>query len=511
MTSDIRDRNKRRRVSVYLLTAGVILAACLNLGATPSPWLLLSLVAADAAGRAFPVKLDPTTGRRSNISSCVTVVVAFALPPGWAIVATWGGALISGVHIRRYRTTPGGMAWGSSWVTCSAAAGILAMQPIPHDTITGAVLAVGVLGLASHVVHGTLAWYGNPDVGLYGRIGRPGMPWLVGLSLGTAAGYSVALDPAALLLFAIPYVAIVAGGTARAVTAAQNQRLRSVLDIAERARRETSTLDLETKITSELTELLGAQARLGSPPLGDEIGAPFPSAADPNRWLVATRRSGPPTWQGKYRPEEVQSLRTVAAVGSAVAESLQLLDHIRHLAAHDPLTGLANRRLLNEELERRIAEARRHHRTLAVLVVDLDHFKHVNDVLGHVAADDVLVTTALRLVTACRTDDIVARWGGEEFVVVAELDEADELHVVAQRVCEELRDRRDSPKGEVVVTASVGAAAYPTSGNTAADVLRAADDAAMAAKRCGRNRVVLADKEHSVSATGIGRTSCASQ
>jgi diguanylate cyclase (GGDEF)-like protein len=418
--------------------------------------------------------------------------MAFVLPMSWAILATWAGAVIAGAHIRRHRSTPGGMAWGSSAVTCCAAAGFVVMYPIERGSVAGALLAAGAFGLAYHLMSGALVRYSKRNVGVW-RLGRPDVAFLVGLGLGAAAGYAVALDPSSLVLFVVPYIAIVAGGRARARTALQNQRLRAVLEIAERARRETSTTALEAEIVEDLAQLLGAPVRLGPAPAANEVGAQFPTSADPSRWLVAARRDGPPTFQPRYGPEEVESLRTVAAVGSAVAESLHLLDHIRHLAAHDPLTGLANRRLLNEELGRRIAEARRHHRTMAVLVIDLDHFKHVNDVLGHVAADEVLVSTAQRLLTICRDGDIVARWGGEEFVVVAEIEAPDELHVVAQRVCEGLRDRRSSAKGEVVITASVGAAAWPAHGDTGTDVLRAADDAAMAAKRAGRNRVVLSN------------------
>jgi diguanylate cyclase (GGDEF)-like protein len=182
----------------------------------------------------------------------------------------------------------------------------------------------------------------------------------------------------------------------------------------------------------------------------------------------------------------------VAAVGAAVGESIHLLDHIKHQASHDPLTGLANRWLLDEALERRIAEGRRHRRRLGVLVIDLDRFKSVNDDLGHVGADEVLVKTATRLRGVCRDDDIVARWGGEEFVVVAELSPDSTLERLAQRVCEALRATYQGADGPVEVTASVGAAAWPDHGHDAMDILRAADDAAMRAKAAGRNRVALA-------------------
>jgi len=149
---------------------------------------------------------------------------------------------------------------------------------------------------------------------------------------------------------------------------------------------------------------------------------------------------------------------------------------LQHLAHHDPLTGLANRVLLDLRLEHALHGCRRSGQGLAVLLVDLDDFKPINDTYGHAVGDEVLCAVAERLRAATRNADTVARLGGDEFVVVLE-----NLHheAEARQVAAKLAEALDAPLPLAGVTlhigASVGLACYPVDGTTARELLQAAD------------------------------------
>ena len=159
----------------------------------------------------------------------------------------------------------------------------------------------------------------------------------------------------------------------------------------------------------------------------------------------------------------------LARLGAAVAQ-------IEERAYHDELTGLPNRALLGDRLNRAIALASRDSVRVAVLLVDLDRFKGVNDGLGHAAGDRLLVEVARRLSATVRLSDTVARYGGDEFVVV--LPRVDDGRSVG-RVARKLRERLETPVWidgvRVTIGASVGIAIHPCDGATAAELLDKAD------------------------------------
>ncbi len=170
-------------------------------------------------------------------------------------------------------------------------------------------------------------------------------------------------------------------------------------------------------------------------------------------------------------------------------------DALQVLATHDPLTGLANRAALVDELTRALSAGRRSGRTTAVLMVDLDRFKNVNDTLGHGAGDDLLIAAARRLEIEVRAGDLVARPGGDEFVVVMrDLDDPTEAARAALRLVHAFR-RSFSPGGaELFTTASIGVAIGAKTSD-AGDLLREADTAMYAAKEAGRDRVSLFNQD----------------
>ena len=180
-------------------------------------------------------------------------------------------------------------------------------------------------------------------------------------------------------------------------------------------------------------------------------------------------------------------LATMLAGEAAMAlENARLYEEIRHQALHDGLTGLANRVLFRDRVEHAVARIRRHGGKVAVLFVDLDDFKALNDTHGHARGDEVLAISARRVTDVLRPSDTAARQGGDEFAILIEdvADEADAL-VVATRVAEALRQPMTIGHAEVRIAASIGVA-LGGGGETADDLLRNADVAMYAAKGSSR-------------------------
>ena len=167
-------------------------------------------------------------------------------------------------------------------------------------------------------------------------------------------------------------------------------------------------------------------------------------------------------------------------------------DQLVQLALHDSLTGLPNRRLLLDRLEQALARSRRDGRDVAVLFVDLDHVKQINDALGHEAGDELLVTAAKNLQSVVRETDTVARLGGDEFVVVVERAAGlPELETLAERMLEAVCIPVSVGADAVVVTASIGLVTPTSAADRPQDLLHAADAAMYQAKQAGRGRFVI--------------------
>jgi diguanylate cyclase (GGDEF)-like protein/PAS domain S-box-containing protein len=173
---------------------------------------------------------------------------------------------------------------------------------------------------------------------------------------------------------------------------------------------------------------------------------------------------------------------------SDITERKAAENQIRHLAQHDPLTGLPNRMTLQERLEHAIAHARRKSHDLWVLFLDVDRFKLINDSLGHRCGDLVLTTIAARLMESCRDTDTVARLGGDEFVVLLVGTPGVELSVVAvERIMDALARPMFVDGHELSLTPSIGIAVYPQDGDTPDQLVERADAAMYRAKQSGRN------------------------
>ncbi|WP_168224698.1 putative bifunctional diguanylate cyclase/phosphodiesterase [Rhodoferax aquaticus] len=159
-----------------------------------------------------------------------------------------------------------------------------------------------------------------------------------------------------------------------------------------------------------------------------------------------------------------------------------------HLAYHDPLTGLPNRLMFAEHLGRSIGKAERSNARLAVLFIDLDRFKEVNDTLGHAVGDELLVQVTERLRGQLRNEDLLARLGGDEFVCILEqLEGPQDASRVADKLIRHLGESFHLHLHEIRISASIGISLYPADGMDTNNLLRAADTAMYQAKKLGRN------------------------
>jgi two-component system, cell cycle response regulator len=184
------------------------------------------------------------------------------------------------------------------------------------------------------------------------------------------------------------------------------------------------------------------------------------------------------------------ALRTLAGQASIAIDNVQLHQEAQRLSTTDALTGLWNFRYLSMSLAREIERSTRFQRPLAVLMLDLDHFKQVNDLHGHARGDAVLRELAHRVQEQIREVDTFARYGGEEFVVVLPETTVEGATQLAERICVAIRREPFHAEGEAPldVTVSVGGAAFPAHGSSAATLMRAADRALYVAKNGGRDR-----------------------
>ncbi|HEX2830430.1 MAG TPA: EAL domain-containing protein [Burkholderiales bacterium] len=228
------------------------------------------------------------------------------------------------------------------------------------------------------------------------------------------------------------------------------------------------------------------------------------------RALLATRQEGRVTLRNYrkdgslfYNELHVSPVRNAkghvthfVGVLNDITETRRYQEELEHHVNHDALTGLANRHLLHDRLQQALFRADRRDLTCAVMFLDLDHFKLVNDGLGHAAGDVLLKDVARELVEILRPEDTVARFGGDEFVLIAtEIHDIAEVTDIAERIVSRLSQPVMIEKQEITVSASLGIALYPLDGASVEELLKNADAAMYHAKERGRNTYSFYRKE----------------
>ncbi|MCO7517645.1 EAL domain-containing protein [Pseudomonas guariconensis] len=166
---------------------------------------------------------------------------------------------------------------------------------------------------------------------------------------------------------------------------------------------------------------------------------------------------------------------------------------LQQAAHYDALTNLVNRRGFNQVFAERLVEHSANDGMLAVMFLDIDHFKRINDSLGHAAGDELLKVIADHIKAATRNQDLVARFGGDEFCIVTSLNSRDEARHLAQRIMQRMKEPIDLGGRRMVMTTSIGISIFPDDGRTAEELLKNADLALYQSKGCGRNSLNFFD------------------
>jgi diguanylate cyclase (GGDEF)-like protein len=249
----------------------------------------------------------------------------------------------------------------------------------------------------------------------------------------------------------------------------------------------------DREFDSIITDLTLPDARGFDAVLRLQAGAPNAailaySGVDDEALALQVVQLGAQDFLPKGRTDRETLLRSLRFARERKRSDLRL----RRLAHYDPLTGLANRSSFADAATQAVARAGRRKQLLAVMMIDLDGFKQINDTMGHDAGDQILQEVGVRLRCAFREYDVVARFGGDEFaVMVADVESVESLSVMVQRLLASLALPIGSCNSKV--TASVGIALYPSAGQSPLRLLRSADMAMYKAKRNGRNCCVFFD------------------
>lgn len=523
----------RRITKIYtaaLCAAGFSLLGW-GLAAGPAPsdlaaLAMLGLVAAMVVALVRPLSF--VYQAQINLDTAVLIVAVVLLEPGEAmLVAATGGALAYLLT----RRTPAEIFFNSAQLTLQAAAGSLVFTAFHWNGDTDALtwstplLATLVAGVAMYAVN-TLVVAGiicfQDEIPLLEiwfamtvRSNRAeSVVYIAQLGIGLLGAVIADLAPWALVLLLVPAVAVYFSLEQHVQ---MRQRAEKNLEAAQRLVRlgswDWNLLSGEQRWSNELFHLLGHSPRTTQANAENYLNVVHPD----DRMMVAaalgqaTAAGTPYAIDHRIVPADGSEVRTIHAQGDVeigkhgrpvgfvgtmhdITDRKLLEERLQHLAYHDGLTDLPNRLLFGQRLDEAVARAG-NRVEIAVLFLDLDRFKLINDTFGHEAGDRLLVAVASRLRACVRPGDVVARMGGDEFTILL-LNVSCEADVVriAERIISEITEPIELPGDrEMIVSTSIGIVRPGPEHRTGADLLRDADNALYRAKERGRNQYVLFD------------------
>lgn len=194
-----------------------------------------------------------------------------------------------------------------------------------------------------------------------------------------------------------------------------------------------------------------------------------------------------------FESDEIELIEKVTQEFARTIGQILLFEHTKELSIKDELTGIFNRRYFNQRFEREVMRSKRYNRSLAVIMADIDHFKHYNDINGHISGDDVLKKVAETLECNLRKTDIVCRFGGEEFIILLPEITKDQACKAANKLRKKIEQEqfeKEESQPNKKITISLGVAVFPDDAGGQKKLLKAADKALYTAKSIGRNCVV---------------------
>ena len=383
-------------------------------------------------------------------------------------------------------------------VTCAglalAAAGLAGSTPgVPVDLrdCMAAVIGAAVFMLANAaLVAGAISLAeGSPFAGNLARgLGFRLLVWVATVAIGLIGGLAGSLNSWALLL-AVPPM-----GVLQLILAGANQarrdreRLDGLLRAALQAHGSVEQAEVSDAVTSAARALLRCRTSEISPapPGPAELGAPLSGEQERPSWLVVRDRRG----AEPFDHQDALLLEALAAVGSGALHNAELVEQIRHHVFHDALTGLPNQSLFHEQLDLALSQLGGRGDKLAVLILDLDRFKRINDTLGPLTGDTLLCQVADRLRMAVGAGDTIARVSGNEFaVVLTGVADNEDAMAAAEVISDGLRSPFNLDGEEVFLTSSIGVSLAPEDETTTIPLLKNANTALDRAKGRGGNRI----------------------
>ncbi len=427
-----------------------------------------------------------------QLDEAFLVAMALLLPPLGTVLAFLAAALLSQLVRRR---PPVRIAFNvGTFVTATGLALAVARLAGAHGDTTPIDLAAAVAGALVFLVVNTASvsavmaivegesFWRSVSNGLGFRL----LVWAATVAVGLLGGLAGSAYSWALLLAGLPMgvLQVVMSGSLRA--GHDRKRLDGLLRTAMEAHSSMEPADVEEAITESARELLHCRdARIAETPPGEgELGIGLTGRRYPERWLVVSERRG----LEPFGAQDTKLLAAIAAVGSSALENASLVDQIKHQVFHDTLTGLPNQLLFEERTTAALAQRSRSGEGLAVLFIDLDRFKRVNDSLGHPTGNELLRQVATRLSGAVRGGDTVARMGGDEFtLLLPTVRSTGEAVLVAEKILRHFLDPFVLDGHKLHVTPSIGIAVAPDDGTRPSALLKNADTAMYRAKARGRN------------------------
>ena len=478
--------------SVATLALVVLAAACIDLARTGvvRPWTAaVGLVATACVNRVYVVMAQ--RGRvleALDIAEAPLVALALLLPPGEALLVFVLASALMEIPLERARVKK---VFNVGVRTVGAAFVVVPLSVIgSDDTVTRSNVIGAVLGAAGYgaFTAGAIALVvaslqdRSPSTVLGDGLAARMLVWTMATTIGVVGADLALHEPGALAGLLASLVLLAMSALAAQRLQRQHERDQHLLQATGRIQSVDMVEDQEAVLVEAARDVLlwkDVEVR-DRPPSGDELGSQLHANRGAERWLIAARQPGSDPWQ----PDDEVVVDFLAQSATIAFERSVAREDLAKQALLDPLTGVANRRHFDRELQRLAANGAGY----GVVLCDLDHFKTVNDRLGHDVGDDLLRIAAARLSTSVRNGDLVGRLGGDEFVVLLPgVISPESLRRIRDTISKRFDQRVRLGKWQLSsLPCSIGVAIGPRDGRTPREVMRVADDSMYDAKRTRR-------------------------